>query len=377
MRNSFHPCAIALLLATSTLATGARADLVSWDLTSAGDGLVTLDTATGLQWLDLGLSVPWRINAPSIYLAAGWSVASLGQVQTLIDNHFGSSTSNGSRIPVNAADAQEFVGLFGPTFGSDLSWGRFQSTVSGRAGQAIVRYDTGLVSYLIGDNAFGESEPHSFSGIFYVRAAPAPEPVLLSGQGSPSDHASLAGGTVIDFEANTPGDAAVSFVYGDVTMTGNNPLLITDAFDGSHNTTGNSLALTGNDRTQEIVFDFATPVDAFGFNFGGTNETWHLVAYGAGDTVLSELDLPQIDPTNDGDWRGIAASGIVSAKLFNTAFNVETDSGTLDYIVLDNFTYQVAAVPEPETYAMMLAGLGLVGLMARHGSRPARVARCV
>jgi hypothetical protein len=34
-------------------------------------------------------------------------------------------------------------------------------------------------------------------------------------------------------------------------------------------------------------------------------------------------------------------------------------------MLLDNVSVTTAAVPEPETYAMMLAGLGIVGLMAR------------
>jgi hypothetical protein len=45
--------------------------------------------------------------------------------------------------------------------------------------------------------------------------------------------------------------------------------------------------------------------------------------------------------------------------------------GGLDYLAIANevsnttTVYQLAAVPEPETYAMLLAGLGLVGFMAR------------
>ena len=43
------------------------------------------------------------------------------------------------------------------------------------------------------------------------------------------------------------------------------------------------------------------------------------------------------------------------------------DSGYNDWNVgIDNINFdQVAVVPEPETYAMLLAGLGLVGFMAR------------
>ncbi len=41
--------------------------------------------------------------------------------------------------------------------------------------------------------------------------------------------------------------------------------------------------------------------------------------------------------------------------------------GTAGTNRIDNFT--VTAVPEPETYAMFLAGLGLVGLLARHQTR--------
>lgn len=179
MRSIFRPHVIALLLAIAVLSPHAHAALVAEDLAAVGDGLITLDTASGLQWLDLGLTVPLRINAPTSYLADGWSVASLEQVQALIHNQFGSSITNGTRVAVNEGDAQTFVSMFGPTFGPEIAWGRFQSTVPGRAGQAIVRYDTGLVSYLISDDAFGESEPHSFSGILYVRPVPEPNSMIL------------------------------------------------------------------------------------------------------------------------------------------------------------------------------------------------------
>jgi hypothetical protein len=39
--------------------------------------------------------------------------------------------------------------------------------------------------------------------------------------------------------------------------------------------------------------------------------------------------------------------------------------GGLEGYSIDNLTYSVAAVPEPETYAMFLLGFGLIGLMHR------------
>lgn len=54
----------------------ASADLIAVDLDSAGDGLVTRDTATGLEWLDLTLTTNLSVNAilggAGGWLASGW-----------------------------------------------------------------------------------------------------------------------------------------------------------------------------------------------------------------------------------------------------------------------------------------------------------------
>jgi hypothetical protein len=49
--------------------------------------------------------------------------------------------------------------------------------------------------------------------------------------------------------------------------------------------------------------------------------------------------------------------------------------GGVEGFTIDNFTYSVAAVPEPETYAMFLAGIGLIGLLHRR-RKVARTAGC-
>ena len=66
-------------------------------------------------------------------------------------------------------------------------------------------------------------------------------------------------------------------------------------------------------------------------------------------------------------------SSTMSASVFGTATSlVNGSSGNTRSLVLPTFdayakvTYNyVSAVPEPETYAMLLAGLGLIGVAAR------------
>lgn len=54
------------------------------------------------------------------------------------------------------------------------------------------------------------------------------------------------------------------------------------------------------------------------------------------------------------------ATGLVTTLEFRN-----TLPGAKQYSFLDNASVEVAAVPEPQTYAMLLAGLGLVGFAAR------------
>ncbi len=62
---------------------------------------------------------------------------------------------------------------------------------------------------------------------------------------------------------------------------------------------------------------------------------------------------------NPAAWVGSGYSGLVDRV------QVVTNGGGADW-VMDNFTYNsTAPIPEPETYAMMLAGLGMLGFMAR------------
>lgn len=80
-------------------------------------------------------------------------------------------------------------------------------------------------------------------------------------------------------------------------------------------------------------------------------------AYGENNQII-ETHTVMIDTDelsyNEGMFVGIVRG---SADIRSIAYKG-------NYVVADNFTF-TTPVPEPETYALMLAGLGLVGFMAR------------
>jgi len=66
---------------------GANATLVSTDLALPGDGLLTYDSATGLQWLDLtatlGKSVNEVLGGYGGYIDTGFRYATTAEVEQL------------------------------------------------------------------------------------------------------------------------------------------------------------------------------------------------------------------------------------------------------------------------------------------------------
>ena len=99
-----------------------------------------------------------------------------------------------------------------------------------------------------------------------------------------------------------------------------------------------------------LKITLAGPVTSIAFDFGDV---------GSGPAGKFEVAIGSSIYSATGIQDQYGFFGIVS----DTSFNTITISSNLSYASIDNL--RVAAVPEPETYAMLLAGLGLVGALAR------------
>lgn len=164
---------------------------------------------------------------------------------------------------------------------------------------------------------------------------------VISGTGNPLTDPALANGTQITFdEVQT-----LPFTQQGVTFTssGTAPIAIAGYFatEGSFGT------------TPVVTFTFDRPVTAVAFNmFYAVDAPWTFSIF-SGNALRDSVLLTGIPA---GEYIGFSGTGITSATLSRS-----DESG--ENILIDNLTFR--GVPEPSTWAMMLLGLGAVGMAMR------------
>jgi hypothetical protein len=137
----------------------------------------------------------------------------------------------------------------------------------------------------------------------------------------------------------------------------------------------NIFLVGGHPNIDTFTLNFATPVDNFSFDrvgnvaayspTGTIKGSWSATAYNASNVSLGSVgeglfatysDVPTLSFS-------LAVQGIDHIDFIGNSYGFAgNDLPNMDNIT---FTTPVSPVPEPETYAMLLAGLGLIGFMAR------------
>src|SRR5262252_4644045 len=120
---------LAHVLAVTLLSLPAQAELVEVDLQVPGDKLVTRDTETGLDWLDLG-GVTTNLSYDAIqggaggWLASGWRYATQAEVCALFVDHTEATTCNFDSGAITEPSQAErlglLLGLTGSTFNGTI-----------------------------------------------------------------------------------------------------------------------------------------------------------------------------------------------------------------------------------------------------------------
>jgi hypothetical protein len=154
----------------------------------------------------------------------------------------------------------------------------------------------------------------------------------------------VAAPTLVAAFTNNSGTALTSFTLGydgEQWRNGGNASLAAHKLTVQYGF-GASFAAVTDWTTAGAGFDFTSPVTAA---TGGAvvGNTAGLMS-GLGGTVTT-------------DW----AAGSTLWVRWNDANDIGNDHG----LAIDNVTLSVTAVPEPGTYAMLLAGLGAIGFIAR------------
>jgi PEP-CTERM motif len=127
---------------------------------------------------------------------------------------------------------------------------------------------------------------------------------------------------------------------------------------GGSTTPGGTRYATNNTAGSLLTFNFSTPINAFGAFFGG-------LQFGPQSTLRFSNGSAQSIPISALGDGGFSFLGFQDSTASITSITVAT---TNDVISVDDVRFAFVggpAVPEPASWAMMIAGFGLVGGVMR------------
>lgn len=165
-------------------------------------------------------------------------------------------------------------------------------------------------------------------------------------------------GSVIRFSAIDKAAAAVN--YGSLTLTG----------DTGINATNESIfAYLGSNTTTPTSFLAAIANGVYGSGSGSS-----LISSLAGTGLTVGVNATQLTASSDfAEYTGARAgqtsfNGYKALIANNANWNIQGD-GTFASALPNTTAFTVTAVPEPESYALLIAGLTLISLVTRRQSK--------
>ena len=133
--------------------------------------------------------------------------------------------------------------------------------------------------------------------------------------------------------------------------------------DGTFTLTANTIAVFTVDASTSI--DMSVPINGSAYAWTYFNVD--------GNGVLDTVNPVQHSGTESISWASGLGNPVSDARTLQATFLNLTDhemTGTLSAFATVNKYGFIPVVPEPETYAMMLAGIGVIATIARRRKKP-------
>lgn len=163
------------------------------------------------------------------------------------------------------------------------------------------------------------------------------------------------------FGAPSSGAVAGYIAASFTNNTGNQITDVTIKFDGEQWRNG------GNTSAQSMVLEYG-----FGSSFSAVSWTAADTSFNWASPVTGS-SAALVDGNNAGRVANVggtfATPAWSNASTLWVRWTERNDTGSDHSLAIDNFTLSVTAVPEPKSYAMLFAGLGLMGAIARRRTR--------
>lgn len=184
---------------------------------------------------------------------------------------------------------------------------------------------------------------------------------------------------IIDFDSfasTTSGSAVNTYLAGygvtfSSTTSGISPIVesTTSSWWLGSASAPNVFGAFGSASLFSYTLSFSSLLDSFSFTRVGTVQAWmsawSATAYSADNTILGTVGEPNLIGHYNvpGQTFTLSGPGIDHVLFTDNAFNFAGVNARFDDLTL------TAAVPEPEIYAMMGLGLGMMGWAARRRKR--------